>query len=102
MRVSVRRLGFTLSGHDTVNEAFRARIEIGCEVEKRRQVTGTVGNTDPLQAEDSDQATAEPALSNFLQRQLDRCAESAEAFNQDATEEPSMRDLLEEHVKWLR
>ena len=90
MRVAERRLGFILSGHDTVNEAFRARIEIGCEVEKRRQVTDTVGNdtvgnTDPLQAEDSGQATAEPALFNFLQRQLDRCAEPA-LFNKDATE----------------
>ncbi|MDE0862741.1 MAG: hypothetical protein OSA98_03070 [Rubripirellula sp.] len=65
-------------------------------------MTDTAGNTDPLQAEDSEQATAEPALPNFLQGQLDRRAESVEAFNKDATEEPSMRDLLEEQVKLLR
>jgi hypothetical protein len=42
------------------------------------------------------------SLSNFLQRQADQHAESASAFHQDTTEEPSMRNLLDKTVKLQR
>ncbi|MGI9466363.1 MAG: hypothetical protein ACR2OA_04505 [Rubripirellula sp.] len=45
--------------------------------------------------------TATP-LGDFLQRQTQHRAESAEAFQQDATSEPSMRELFEEQVKLQR
>ena len=48
-------------------------------------------------------STVDPvSLSNFLQRQADQHAESANAFHQNTTEEPSIRNLLDEIVKLQR
>lgn len=47
-------------------------------------------------------APCEDGFTNFLQQQTQRRTESAEAFQQDTTAEPSMRDLLEEQVKMQR
>jgi hypothetical protein len=44
----------------------------------------------------------EAPLADFLQRQTQHRTESAEAFEQDATSEPSMRELLQEQVKLQR
>ena len=44
----------------------------------------------------------EAPLADFLQRQTQHRIESAEAFEQDSTSEPSMRELLEEQLKLQR
>ena len=50
----------------------------------------------------SSSAPSEAPLADFLQRQTQHRTESAEAFQQDTTSEPSMRELLEEQVKLQR
>lgn len=49
-----------------------------------------------------DSASTEAPLTDFLQRQTQHRAESAEAFQQDTTNEPTRRELLEEQVKLQR
>ncbi|MGB0759517.1 MAG: hypothetical protein ACPGPS_08265, partial [Rubripirellula sp.] len=44
----------------------------------------------------------EAPLADFLQRQTQQRIESARAFEQDSTSEPSMRELLEEQLKLQR
>jgi hypothetical protein len=50
----------------------------------------------------SGSATNAASLSSFLQKQVDHRTDSASAFQEDTTAEPSMRDLLEEQVKLQR
>ena len=84
---------------DFGNEGYPSSINVGREAEKERAMENTAGNTQREQGADLDKSPTEAALSDFLQAQMDQRAESAKAFQADATEEPSMRDLLEEQVK---
>ena len=67
-------------------------------------VSGTEGQStsDCVVNPRSGSAPTEAQLADFLQRQTKHRTESAEAFQQDATSEPSMRELLEEQVKLQR
>ena len=67
-------------------------------------VSGTEGQStsDCVVNPRSGSAPTEAQLADFLQRQTQHRTESAEAFQQDATSEPSMRELLEEQVKLQR
>lgn len=67
-------------------------------------ISGTEGQSasDCIVNPPSSSTPTEAPLADFLQRQTQHLTESAEAFQQDTTSEPSMRELLEEQVKLQR
>lgn len=69
-----------------------------------QKISGTECQSAPKTAVNPvpDSAPTEAPLADFLQRQTQHRTSSAEAFQQDATSEPSRRELLEEQVKLQR
>lgn len=71
--------------------------------EKPSQIYEADGQSAPeLPASPPSSEPTDTTLADFLQRQTQHRIESAEAFEQDNTSEPSMRELLEEQVKLQR
>ncbi len=72
--------------------------------EKPLQISGKKGQLEPDSVGNppSGSAHTDAPLDAFLQEQSQHRTKSAEAFQQDATSEPSMRELLEEQVKLQR